>query len=214
MCAGAVGSPQLLLLSGIGPAGELRALDIDPVADVPGVGKNLQDHPIAMACYAAASPLPASRYNHGEVYAAVRSELAAGYPDLHLFPILLPLAPAGHQPPQAGYALVAAVVAPASRGTVRLGSADPAQVPLIDPDVLREPGDLDRLAEGLSLVRRAGASPAFAGLRHAEVHPGPDVRAATAVRAYIRRTVSSYWHPAGTCPMGTGRGAVTDTQLE
>ena len=76
VCAGAVGSPQLLLLSGIGPAGQLRALGIDPVADLPAVGENLQDHPVVLACYAAPAPLPRSRYNHGEVYAALRSELA------------------------------------------------------------------------------------------------------------------------------------------
>jgi len=87
LAAGAIGSPQLLMLSGIGPAGHLREQDIRPVADVPGVGANLQDHPIILASYAARSPLPASRYNNGEAYAALRSPLADGYPDLHLFPI-------------------------------------------------------------------------------------------------------------------------------
>ena len=102
MCAGAVGSPQLLMLSGIGPAAHLRALGIDPVADLPGVGENLQDHPVVLACYAPAVPLPRSRYNHGEVYAALRSPLAGAWPDLHLFPILLPVAPPGRQPPAGG----------------------------------------------------------------------------------------------------------------
>ena len=86
------------------------------MADLPGVGENLQDHPVVLACYASPGPLPRSRYNHGEVYAALRSPLAGAWPDLHLFPILLPVAPAGRQPPPAGYALVAAVVAPDSRG--------------------------------------------------------------------------------------------------
>ena len=76
VCAGAVGSPQLLMLSGIGPAGPLRALGIDPVADIAEVGGNLQDHPVAMASYASPTPLPRSRYNHGEMYAALRSPLA------------------------------------------------------------------------------------------------------------------------------------------
>jgi choline dehydrogenase len=114
-----------------------------------------------MASYAPASPLPASGYSRGEVYAALRSALAGRYPDLHLFPILLPLAPAGRQPPAAGYALVAAVVAPDSRGSVRLASASPAQVPLIDPGFLRDGRDVDRLAEGLELARRSGAGPEF-----------------------------------------------------
>jgi len=88
VCAGAVGSPQLLMLSGIGPADHLRALGINAVADIPAVGNNLQDHPVVMASYASLSPLPISKYNHGEVYAALRSERAGACPDLHLFPIL------------------------------------------------------------------------------------------------------------------------------
>jgi choline dehydrogenase len=213
VCAGAVGSPQLLMLSGIGPADELRDVGIAPVADLPAVGDNLQDHPVAMVSYATPSPLPASRYNHGEVYAALRSERAGAYPDLHLFPILLPLAPAGCQPPAAGYALVAAVVAPDSRGCVRLVSADPRQAPLIDPGFLREPRDTDRLAEGLGLIRRAAASDALSDLRAREVWPGSDVRSSAGLRSWIRRTVGSYYHPAGTCRMGSGADAVVDTQL-
>lgn len=213
VCAGAVGSPQLLLLSGIGPAGQLRALGIDPVADLPGVGENLQDHPIVMACYATYPPLPASRYNHGEMYAALRSAHAGAVPDLHLFPILLPLAPAGHQPPAAGFALVAAVVAPDSRGSVLLASANPQAAPLIDPSFLREAPDLDRLAEGLNLVRHAAAETAFVDPRRAEVWPGGNVRTTAGLRGYIRRTVGSYYHPAGTCRMGTGPEAVVDPQL-
>ena len=151
MCAGAVGTPQLLLLSGIGPAGQLRALGIDAAADLPGVGENLQDHPAVLACYASPGPLPRSRYNHGEVYAALRSPLAGAWPDLHLFPILLPAAPAGRQPPPAGYALAAAVVAPDSRGSVRLATADPQAAPVINPGFLHEP---------------AGSGPAGSGPGH------------------------------------------------
>jgi len=213
VCAGAVGSPQLLMLSGIGPAALLRSAGIDPVVDLPGVGRDLQDHPIVMVSYVTSSPLPASRYNHGEVYAALRSGLAGACPDLHLFPILLPLAPAGHQPPQAGYVLVAAVVAPDSRGSVRLASADPRAAPLIDPGFLREGRDTDRLEAGLGLIRQVAAGRPLAGLWEAEAWPGPDVRTSADLRAYIRRTVSSYYHPAGTCRLGTGPGAVVDPQL-
>jgi len=213
VCAGAVGSPQVLMLSGIGPAGRLRTLGIEPVADIPGVGQNLQDHPLAMACYTTPAPLTPSQYNHGEVYAALRSRWAGSYPDLHLFPILLPVAPPGHPPLEAGFALVAGVVAPDSRGSVTLASADPQAAPLIDPGFLREPRDLDRLAEGLTLARQAAADPALTGLHEAERWPGTGVRVPADVRGYIRRTVSSYYHPAGTCRMGTGPGAVVDPQL-
>ena len=216
VCAGAIGSPQLLLLSGIGPAAQLRALGIEVAADLPGVGKNLQDHPIVLACYDTGSPLPRSRYNHGEVYAALRSPLAGAWPDLQLFPILLPAAPAGRQPPEAGYALAASVVAPDSRGTVQLATADPHMAPVINPGFLRDGRDTGQLEAGLVMIRQATASLPFASqVRAAETWPGPGVTTRAGLQDYIRGTVGSYWHPAGTCRMGPDAdpGAVTDPQL-
>ncbi len=213
LCAGSVGSPQLLMLSGIGPAGHLKAIGIDPVADVAGVGCNLQDHPIAFASYSAEAPLPVSKYNHGEVYAALRSDLAGGHPDLHVFPILFPLAPPGCDAPAAGYALVAAVVGPDSRGSLRLSSSDPQAAPLIDPGFLRDGRDLTRLSAGLTMVRELAAGPELAFARAAELWPGRSVHDDAELRRYVRRTVGSYYHPAGTCRMGTGGDAVVDPQL-
>jgi choline dehydrogenase len=210
LAAGAIGSPQLLLLSGIGPAGALRGLGIDAVADIAGVGQNLQDHPVVMITYRAPIPLPASRYNHGEVYAAVRTGLAAGYPDVHLFPILLPLAATGFEPPAAGGNLVAAVVAPSSRGSLRLASPAPDAAPLIDPGFLTDPRDLDRLETGLQLLRAAAGTGTFTATGLTELWPGPDAD----LRGYIRRAVGSYYHPAGTCRLGTGADAVVDLQLK
>ena len=214
VCAGAVGSPQLLMLSGIGRAGQLRALGIEPVADIAEVGENLQDHPVVKASYAAASPLPRSKYNHGEVYAALRSPLAGTHPDLHLFPILLPVPPgAGYPPPAAGHVLVAGAMNPDSRGSVTLASADPQQAPLIDPGFLRDGRDLDRLEAGLLMIRQATASAAFSPAQTAEVWPGADVRTSAGLRDFIRRTVDSYHHPVGTCRMGPDAGAVVDLEL-
>ena len=215
VCAGAIGSPQLLMLSGIGPAGPLRGLGIDPVADLPGVGEHLQDHPAAMACFAPAAPLPESRYNHGETYASLPSPLAGAWPDVQLFPVLLPVAPPGHPAPADGFALMASVTAPDSRGSVRLASASPAAPPLIDPGFLREPGDLDRLAAGLAVIRSAAAGSAFTRLGVTEAWPGPGVRDGDSLRDWIRRTVGSYYHPAGTCRIGLSPddGAVTDPEL-
>jgi choline dehydrogenase len=235
LCAGAIGSPQLLMLSGIGPAGQLRALGIEPAADIAQVGENLQDHPTAAACYATAAQ-PRSGYNHGEMYAALRSSQQAersseqtersseqtersdlagrpGYPDLHLFPILLPLAPPGRQGPAAGFVLTAAVMAPDSRGSVRLASADPQAAPLVDPGYLRDGRDLERLEAGLAIIREAAADSALAKEYDAEVWPGPDVRAGADLRAYIRRGLGSYHHPAGTCRMGPDEDAVVDLRL-
>lgn len=210
VCAGAIGSPRLLLLSGIGAAGRLRALGIEPAADVPGVGENLQDHPIIVLSYATPEPPRASEYNHGETYSALRSEQAGGYPDLHLFPILLPVAATGCQPPPAGYALVASAVAPDSTGSVRLASGSPDDDVLIDPGLLRAERDLDRLATGVAIIREAVAA---SGLPGTEVLPGPALRGGAGMRAWIRRGVGSYYHPAGTCRLGTGPDSVTDLEL-
>jgi choline dehydrogenase len=213
VCAGAIGSPRLLMLSGIGPAAHLKAVGIDPVADLPGVGGNLQDHPAVMATYRSAVPLPASRGNHGEAYAALRSPLARAVPDLHLFPVLL--SAAGRQDPLPGFALAAAVMAPDSRGTVRLSSADPAAPPLIDPGLLRDARDVERLHAGLVIARNAAGDTAFASLEVTETAPGPAVRDFAGMRAWIRRTAGSYWHPAGTCRIGPDSDphAVTDPGL-
>jgi choline dehydrogenase len=213
LCAGAIGTPQVLMLSGIGPADHLSALGIDVVAGLPAVGMNLQDHPMLLTSWASPEPLPASGYNHGEMYAALRSSLAGGYPDLHLFPILLPLAPPGRQPPATGFALVTAVTAPDSVGTVRLASADPLQAPLIDPGLLRTARDVDRVEEGLRLIRRAASAGEFAGWRPSEAWPGGDVRGRGELRAYIRHSVESYYHAAGSCRMGAGADTVVDADL-
>ena len=213
LCAGSIGSSQLLMLSGIGPASHLRALGIEVVADVPGVGNNLQDHPMLITSYASPEQLAVSAYNNGEMYAAIRSELAGAYPDLHLFPILLPLAPAALQAPETGFALVAAVMAPDSKGSVRLASADPAAAPLIDQGFLTEARDLDRLEAGVAIARRAAAGDAFDAFRKAEVWPGPDVDTSAGLRGYIRRSVESYYHPVGTCRLGSDTDAVVDLQL-
>src|SRR6202042_3811506 len=97
-----------------------------------------QDHPMVLVTYGWEQARPASRYNNGEAVAALRSGLPGEVPDLHLFPILLPLAPAGCEPPADGYVLVASAVAPDSRGTVKLASAAPGAAPLIDPNFLAD----------------------------------------------------------------------------
>jgi choline dehydrogenase len=206
VCAGAIGSPALLLRSGIGPASYLTSLGISVMANLPAVGENLQDHPVVTAAYVSARPLPASRGNHGEAYAALRSPLADGIPDLHVFPIL-------RDAPRSAFLLAAAVMTPDSRGTIRLSSADPGAPPLVDPGFLTDHRDLERLAAGLAMARDATAGAAFAALGITETVPGPGTRDPGDVRAWISRAVGSYFHPAGTCRMGTGPDAVTDSRL-
>ena len=214
LAAGAIGSPRLLMLSGIGPADRLRAVGIDVSAELAGVGANLQDHPVVYTSHASPAPLPVSDYNNGEVYAALRSELATDCPDLHLFPILLPIAPAGSEPPATGFVLTAAVVAPDSRGSVMLGSADPRAPALIDPALLRDERDLDRMQAATAIVLELAASPAMAQFRQAQVWPAPNVGSPADLRTWIRNNVGTYYHPAGTCRLGDGPDAVVDVQLQ
>jgi choline dehydrogenase len=215
LCAGAIGSPKLLLLSGLGPAGRLRTLGIDPVADLPQVGENLQDHPIVLTVLAAPGELPVSKYNHGEAYAALRSELAGAYPDLHLFPILLPLAPPGCEAPANAFTLAASVMAPDSRGSVRLATTAPEVAPLIDPAFLSDPDqrDLARMMTAVKLARGIAASARFDSVRQAEALPGPDCTTDADLRNYIRRSLMGYYHPAGTCRLGSDPGSVVDLDL-
>jgi choline dehydrogenase len=205
------------MLSGIGPANRLRNLGITPVANAGDVGENLQDHPIALTSYATGNALPVSQYNHGEMYAALRSGLGGIVPDLHLFSILLPLTAAGNEPPPNGYALVASVVAPESRGSVRLASARPQASPLIDPGLLRAGRDLDVLAAGVTIIQQATSGRGFWGEsahdRHRKLYPGPDVRTDADVRDYVRHGVGSYYHPVGTCRLGQDDRAVVDLEL-
>ena len=184
MCAGAVGSPQLLMLSGIGPAEQLRALGIDPVADLPGVGENLQDHPDRpglLRLGRAAAPQPVQP--RGGVRRAAQPAGRAPGRTCTCSRSCCPSPRPGCQPPAAGFALVAAVVAPDSRGSVRLATADPQAAPVIDPGFLRDQRDLDRLEAGLAMIRQAAASRRVLPGR-ARPRPGPVPASAT--RAGLR----------------------------
>jgi choline dehydrogenase len=104
-------------------------------------------------------------------------------------------------------------MAPASRGTVRLANADPRRPPLIDPGYLADDSDVERMVGGLRAARRIGAGDALAPLRGVELFPGPDAQTDAAIRSYLRRSASSYFHPVGTCRIGTSAASVVDSQL-
>ncbi|MFJ9916983.1 GMC family oxidoreductase [Actinacidiphila glaucinigra] len=204
LTAGAIGSPQLLMLSGVGPAEHLRGRGIDVVADHPGVGANLQDHPIANLVYRSARPVPAGVNNHGEALGLVRSDSGLDGPDLQV----LFVDAAGHIPvpgapgPGRGYTIAVSAILPHSRGSVRLASADPDVLPLVDPDYYSDDRDLSAMVEGLRLAREIGRANALREWHGHEVQPGPRARDDAALRTYALRTLCSYMHPVGTCRMG------------
>jgi choline dehydrogenase len=205
LCAGTYGSPALLMRSGIGPARHLRELGIPVVADLPGVGANLADHPAVSVDFGydrEVRPVPSF-----QVAATLRSEGTDTDrpPDLQC----IVGGPFGGGDPGTFF-LGVALLKPRSRGVLRLRSADPAAAPRIDLGYFREPADLDRLAAGLARIRESAVPAVIAELScGAELAPGRDVANddRDGLRAWIRREAWTYHHPVGTCAMGPGPGS-------
>ena len=216
LCAGAVDSPRLLLLSGVGDAGALQALGIPVAVDLPDVGRHLEDHLLlAGVAYSARREVPRSHYNHADALLYVPKANPADSPDHLVMCLSLPFVlPTVGSLPAPAYTLVPCLLRPSSRGSVRLASADPMTAALIDPNYLSEPADLDSLVEAVSLARDIGAAPAFDDWRREEIHPGPAWSSSgggqkEARRDFVRRAAISFHHPVGTCRIG----AVVDDVL-
>lgn len=241
LCAGAFQSPQLLMLSGIGDGAELAPFGIELIHHLPAVGRNLHDHlasPVHMAMRNATSygmswqALPRNLWNVLEYLllqrgplannifesaAFVKSSAGLDRPDIQLVfqPAKRPSPkfpyPVGH-----GFAVSPVGLYPRSRGRVTLASADPFIAPLIDPNLLSAPEDLQPLIDGMRLARRIFATPAFAQYAATETAPGPAAQTDAELEAYVRAEAYTVHHPVGTCRMGSaasGIDAVVDPQL-
>ncbi len=225
LAAGAINSPKLLLLSGIGPAAALQDLGITPLADRPGVGGNLQDHLEVYIQYRATQPITLYRYwnlpmkgliglwwllskqgpgatNHFEACAFIRSKAGVPYPDIqyHFLPLAVrydgKAAAGGH-----GFQAHVGPMRAKSRGRVALRSADRKVSPAILFNYLSEPEDLDDFRRCIRLTRELIAQPAFAPFAGDELQPGT-IQADDALDDFVRATVESAYHPCGTCRMG------------
>ena len=205
LCAGAIDSPRLLMLSGIGPADELRALDIGVAADLPDVGRHLEDHLLlAGVAYQARRDVPGSRYNHADALLYVPQANAEESPDLLIMCLSLPFVrPTVGPLASPAYVLVPCHLRPRSRGSVKLASSNPLAPALIDPNYLSAPDDLEVLARGIDIARDIGAAAAFDDWRAQEIYPGPGWANATDRHGFIRRATDSFHHPIGTCRIGT-----------
>jgi choline dehydrogenase len=213
--AGVIGSPQLLLLSGIGPADDLRALGLDVRLGLPGVGANLHDHLLATVLWESARTIPAGKANNLEAHFFAASDPAMAAPDLQPFMSHFPMPVAGYPQPGYGdgYAILGGVIRPLSRGRLWLRSADPALAPALDPHYLEDPADVRALVTAMRMGREIGAGNALKEWRAREIAPGPDVRTEAEVAEYAKRTLLSYHHQVGTCRMGIDRMAVTGPDL-
>jgi choline dehydrogenase len=209
LCAGAIDSPRILLQSGIGPADELRALGLDVAADLPGVGRNLHDHVLLGVVYEASRPLPVGRNNLSESVLFTHSSRGTTAPDVQIALVHVPFHSAEFTAPANSYTIAPGIVLPQSRGSVRLTTATPGGPLAIDPNYLAEDADVVGLLEGIAMSREIGNASAFAEWRAREVLPGPDVTSEAALREFVAKAASTYYHPAGTCAMGS----VVDAEL-
>jgi len=233
ICAGAIGSPQMLMLSGVGPAAHLRDLNIPVVCDLPGVGKNLQDHPCTGVVFECAKPVSLAsaesfsnlvRYlcfkkgpltsNVAEAGAFIKTSPRCQVPDLqyhfgagyfveHGFQTF-----DGH-----AFAFGATLLHPYSRGDIRLRSSNPLDAPSIRANYFADSRDMDVMLEGVKLSRTLAATKAFAHYCGRELHPGPEAKDDSDLRAHIAKFTETLYHPAGTCKMGRDAAAVVDSEL-
>jgi len=239
LSAGALQSPQLLMLSGIGPAEHLRALGIEVRHDLPGVGGNLHDHVDVVQVLDA--PHLKDLFglsltgmvntikgifewrkhrrgmlttNFAEAGGFIRSRPEEERPDLQLHFVIGKLVDHGRKTVFGhGYSCHVCLLRPKSRGSLRLASADPKAAPLIDPNFLADPDDLQRLVRGFKAMRHILEQPALAAHGARELAASADARSDAEIEAFIRSHADTIYHPVGTCRMGPGPMDVVDAEL-
>jgi choline dehydrogenase len=234
LCGGAINSPQLLQLSGVGGAGLLGGLGIGVVADLPGVGENLQDHLEVYVQYSSKLPVsvaPALKWrnrpmvgarwlflrsgpgatNHFEGGGFARSNDDVAYPNLmfHFLPIAIRYdgsSPAGGH----GYQVHIGPMYSDSRGSVQITSTDPSVHPALRFNYLSTPTDRQEWVEAIGVARKILSQPAFDDFNGGELSPGPEVATAEQILDWVRRDAETALHPSCTCKMGTGEQSVVD----
>lgn len=213
LSAGAIGSPQLLLLSGIGPADELREHGIESKSDLPGVGKNLHDHLLVSVIFEAKQQIPPPQANLLEAQLFWKSRPNMLCPDLQPLFMGLPYYSPGFEGPENAFTLCAGLIRPVSRGEVKLNSANPSDAPYLDPNYLGEQADFDALYEAVVLCQKLGYTQAMQDWMKVEVLPGKEATPAQ-IGDYIRQSCGTYHHMVGTCKMGIDSMAVVDPELK
>ncbi|GBD43236.1 Alcohol dehydrogenase [acceptor] [bacterium HR40] len=240
VACGAVQSPQLLMLSGVGPADELSAFGIPVVQDLPGVGKQLQDHFQARTVWRCSRPLTLNDVQHSlwrriragiewalfrtgpltvgagivTLFWKTRDELDLADVEFHVIPFSADR-PGEKLHPFSGFTVSVCQLRPESRGEIRLRSPDPRDPPRIFANYLATETDRRTMVDGLKLVRRVMAQPAMAPWCEQEYLPGIDCRSDEELLDFVRRTGSTIFHPTSTCAMGPAeeRLAVVDERL-
>ena len=236
LAGGPINSPQLLMLSGIGPGEQLRVAGVEPTHELPGVGQNLQDHLEVTVQVECIQPVSIYRYynllgkayvgarwlftrtgigasNQFEAGGFIRSGAGVKHPDLqyHFFPMAVRYD--GQSPNDAhGFQLHVGPMRSQSKGWVKLSSADPADAPTIQFNYMQKSADWKEFRDAVKLTREVIAQEAFAPYRGVEISPGPDAVSDDDIDQYIRDTVESSYHPCGTCKMGSDEMSVVDAE--
>ncbi len=234
LCGGAINSPQLLMLSGIGPAGMLEGAGVAVELDRPAVGRNLQDHLDVMTLTRCSQPVTYDHLNElmvglryflyregigtsniaeaGGFLASGRSDRPRPDIQMHFVPALLD-DHGRNRLPGDGYTLHACNLRPESRGHLALKSDDPRAAIGIHANYMSEPEDVEMMLECVRVSREILAQPAFRPFRAHEIHPGGDVDTRSGLLEFIRNKAESIYHPVGTCRMGPDDEAVVDGEL-
>jgi choline dehydrogenase len=229
LAAGSLRTPHLLMLSGVGPASHLRAHGIRVLADLPGVGANLHDHPMITPVWPitagttlldAQGDAPAAAYRLARrgPLASVAQALAmlplheGDAPDLQVYCTLLGFEPGLVPMARPAVTALTVLLTPASRGTLRLRSADPGDPPAVDPAYLADGADHKALRQGLEQVRALFRAPALAAITGPALFPAP-LADDSELDAFISQSLVSIWHPVGTCRMGSSADAVVSPRL-
>ncbi|MEV5945518.1 GMC oxidoreductase [Streptomyces sp. NPDC051993] len=203
---GAIDTPKLLMLSGIGPAGQLREVGVDVVLDAPGVGENLQDHPEGVIMWEARQPMVTTSQQWWEIGIFVDTQPGLDRPDLMFhygsMPFDMNTYRRGYPTSENAFCLTPNVTRARSRGTVRLRTRDFRDKPRVDPRYFTHEHDVRVMTYGLRLAREIAAQPALASWAGAELAPGPDVRTDDELLDYIATTHNTVYHPACTVKMG------------
>jgi choline dehydrogenase len=215
LSAGAFDSPKLLMLSGIGDAGYLQAMGISVVADLPGVGQNLQDHLLTCVVQESTQAVhPEISSNGIEAGLFLHSEGNLDMaPDLQCFFGPIQFLSPGYVPAASGFTGAVSLTRLPNRGSVRLQSLDPNDPPMLRMNYLHNQAEVQKLVAGIKLLRRLFQSSVFDEFRGQEIAPGAEVQSDKALEAYIRNNCSTVWHPVGTCKMGIDPMAVVDPEL-
>jgi choline dehydrogenase len=233
LAGGTVNSPQLLMLSGIGPASELKSAGISPMHDLPGVGKNLQDHPMVSVGYLCTQKISLDgaetlgnflrwlvwkngplASNVAEAGLFLRTRVGLAVPDLQL--LFGPAYYRGHglvRRKEHCFGFGPTLITPESRGEISLRSANPLDAPAIRANYLSTGADLRTMIAGVRLARRLAHAKSFDQFRGEELHPGAAMTSDAEIAEFLRNELETLYHPVGTCKMGVDALAVVDARL-